>query len=259
MSELIAASILIPENGTAASTVSPEVYEGRLEIPNCRVISPAQLKSSRIPDPRATRAMSHAAILLSEASLALREALSPFIERDPFRVGIYSAIEVGPGDYSCLKEIEKVSPTDYAKTFKKRWSPKQYLKHLPNIAPANLGIFLQTTGPIHTFHHSDYACIHALEQAEFDLNRKVVDAALVCAAFSLEEPLVAARTRRSIPLSVPLSEGAAALLLVSNGEEIRWTELAPREPTNASYGIATPLVELAQKKGCDHGIRSGTS
>src|SRR6185369_15175871 len=98
--------------------------------------------------------------------------------------------------------------------------------------------------------HSRLAVRQALEQADFYLVTGTVRAALVCSAFTLDDPLLAMRTRRGSPASATLSEGAACLVLTPNGEETDWSSL-PCPASSYSFGIATDLVTVASRSNPD--------
>jgi hypothetical protein len=211
-----------------------------------------------LPDPRAYRALSRAGVLLAAAGLPAAETLVPFLAADPFRVGIYCALEGGPNDYACAKQMIDTPPEQFATSYKSLRSAKQYFKQLANVPPAELAIFLGIMGPLYVFTHSRLGAFHALDQAEFDLDAARVDAALVCGAFSLEEPLPAMRARRSTPSQVVLSEGAACLVLVRGGIDGVSTERDDDTGDGRAYGIVHPLVVLVRRHE-SHDDRSGAA
>jgi hypothetical protein len=224
------------------------VYEADLDVGLTLSVPGDAETLIALPDPRASRALSRAGCLLIAAGLDGREALAPFLELDPFRVGIYCAVENGPNDYGSAREMVPTSAEDFAATYRRLRSAKQYFKQLANVPAAQLGIFLGVNGPLNVFNHSERAALHALEQAEEDLGDGVVEAALVCSAFSLEDPLVTARTRQRTGADVVLSEAAACILLVADGELRDWRCLrSPTSPT-PSWGLASPLVTLCQEE-----------
>lgn len=204
-----------------------------------------------LPDPRSFRALSRAGLLLNAAGLPSLDVLKPFVEKDPFSVGIYCGMQNGPEDYNSAKQMAYTSPEDFARTYKLLRSSKQFFRQIPNIPPALLSIFVGAMGPQYVFSHSRWACLHALEQAEFDLNAGTVEAALVCSAFSLEDPLLTMRVRRNISDHYLLCEGSAALVLVPNGHTTEWRDLIPTDDTRF-YGTAHDLVLLASRRE-EHG------
>ena len=74
----------------------------------------------------------------------------------------------------------------------------------------------------------------------------LVDAALLCAAFSLEDPLLCLRERRSAPEAV-LSEGAGALVLVAGGEPTDWSRFAD-EAGDVCYGVADLILTVSLRE-----------
>jgi hypothetical protein len=204
----------------------------------------------QLPDGRAYRSLSRAGLLLVKAGLPAREVLAPWLDSDPFSVGIYCAIENGPNDYPSGKSMAHTPLEEFAAQYKALRSPKYYFKMLANVPPSQLGIFLGVMGPLYAYTHSRMACRQALEQAEWDLATSVVKAALVCSSFTLDDPLLAMRTRRRAPDTATLSEGAACLVLAAGAEVTDWSWLPCQSP-DCSFGIATDLVTVASRSRAD--------
>jgi hypothetical protein len=211
-----------------------------------------------LPDGRAYRSMSRASLLISAVGLNLSKEIQAFVAQDPFSVGIYCAINNGPEDYNCARELLHTGQEDFAPLYKRLKGPKHYLKQLPNLAPAQLGIFLGICGPTNTFSHSRFGVLQALEHAESDLKLGKVKAALVCSAFAHEDLLLSFRTRIGLDDATILSEGAAALLLtqddlpflsktfLSKNVLSKTAKSAPK--SRHFFGIADDLISLIQKE-----------
>jgi hypothetical protein len=196
-----------------------------------------------LPDARAYRALSRAGLLLQAVGLQARTVLEPFIAADAYGVGLYCAMEAGPNDYRCAREMVDTPPEEFAASYKALRSAKQYFKMLPNVPPAELAIFLGIMGPMTVYNHSTLGAFHALDQAEYDLNAGLVRAAVVCSAFSLEDPLLAARTCRAAGPAAVLCEGAACLVLVFDGRFTDWRASRGHERP-CVFGIADDLVGI---------------
>jgi hypothetical protein len=216
-------------------------------IPRTSVLPLSNQEIVTVPDRRNGRVLNRAGLMLAAVGLQSRSELAGFLNDDSFSVGLYCAVEDGPEDYEIAKEMVQTEPENFARTYKHLRSSKQFLRQIANIQSSMLGIFLGIMGPQYVFSHSRWGCLQALEQAEFDLHNGVVRAALVCTAFSLEDALLNMRVRREIPESAVLCEGAAALVLLPNGEYTNWRCQAPSH-TNLFYGIAHDLVLLAVKE-----------
>lgn len=253
MSTILWKKALVPPPTEAAGALRWDDYGDALSVPGALRFAAADADLVDLPDPRAYRSLSRAGLLLAACGLPAREALAPLVEADPHRVGLYAAIEWGPNDYASARRMVDTPPEHFAADYKAFRSAKQYFKMLPNVPAAQLAIFLGVRGPLTVFNHSRLGALHALDQAEEDLVSGRVDAALVCSAFSLEDPLLAARARRSAGSEAVLSEGAACLLLGPNGE--RTDRAAQQAPGGHAYGIATDLVLLALRSEPDD--RSG--
>jgi hypothetical protein len=219
-----------------------------------------------LPEPRVFRALNRSGLLLAAVGLQSRNALAGFLAKDPFSVGLYCAMQDGPDDYNCGKQMVHVGPEDFARKYKFLRSSKQFLREGGFLQGSVLGMFLGIMGPLYSFTHSRWACLQALEQAEFDLKNGAVRAALVGSGFSLEDPLLSMRIRRSIPERSILCEGAAAVLLASNGQHTDWRSAIPTDD-RCFYGTAHDLVLLAERPeendgnkemaGRVHGNRNG--
>ena len=111
-------------------------------------------------------------------------------------------------------------------------------------------MFLGVNGPINIYTHSKYSCLHSLEQAESDLNSDVIDCALICSAFSLEDALLSLRTQQS-SLEKTLSEGAGVMILTKDKQATDWGEEIQKCRGDINYGITTHLINLIKliKKG----------
>jgi hypothetical protein len=203
-----------------------------------------------LPDRRAYRAMSRASILISAVGLELSPHIAPVIAADPFAVGIYCALNNGPEDYECAHSLRGVSADDFPAQYKRLRNPKHYLKQLPNLAPAQLGIFLGAFGPTNTYTNSRFGVQHAISHAQFDLRTKKIKAAIICSAFAHEDLLLTLRTRQDLGTDDILSEGAAALLITADDQATAFfsknsNHSRPRGQT--SFGIANDLIQLVTK------------
>jgi hypothetical protein len=250
MSRVLWKRALVPPPDNAAEDATWEVHPAALRVPRTRRVPLGDEALVELPDARAYRALSRAGLLLQAVGLQSRSVLEPFVATDPYGVGLYCAMESGPNDYRCAREMIDTPAEEFAASYKALRSAKQYFKMLPNVPPAELAIFLGIMGPTTVYNHSTLGAFHALDQAEYDLNTGLVRAALVCSAFSLEDPLLAARTRRAAGPAPVLSEGAACLVLVFDGRYTDWR--ARRRPERPCvFGIADDLVGIALRSEPD--------
>jgi hypothetical protein len=244
VSRIIWKSSLRPPLGDGPKRYRYDLYDGDVSVPHALAFPEPDDQLVQLPDPRAYRSLSRAGLLLIAAAVRSQEALSPFLAEDPFKIGIYCAMENGPNDFNSAKQMINTPPEDFAETYKILRSPKQYLKQLPNVPPSQLAVVLGIMGPLTLYQHSRFGCLQALDQAEFDLNTGAIRAALVCSAFSLDDPLLSVRAYRNAPEAAVLCESAAALLLVAGGEYTNWRSRLPAY-NGYFYGIAQDLVNLA--------------
>lgn len=250
MSTILWKRALIPSPDEVAGETSWDLYEGTMRAAATLRLPFADEALVDLPDARAYRALSRAGLLLAAVGLQSREALHPFISHDPYGIGLYCALELGPNDYNSAKQMIDTTPLAFAASYKALRSAKQYFKMLPNVPPAQLAIFLGVMGPMAVFNHSSLGAGHALDQAEYDLHTGAVKAALVCSAFSLEDPLLSMRTRRTVGPAPVLCEGAGCLVLVPDGLYTDW-RAARRTDGPCAFGIANDVVELALRSELD--------
>jgi hypothetical protein len=188
-------------------------------IENVRRV-PTENSDFVVPDPKAVRSMTRASLMLSSLSEEMKPYLAHYLSESPFSVGIYCAVENGPIDGPSTLEILNRSgeniDSKFSEAYRKLRNPKMYLKQLPNLAPAQLGIGLGIQGPMNVYTHSKFGSLHAIDQALEDLKNGLVQAALVLTAHAFEDFLVVRRSR-SQDLRT-LTEGAAAMILTKASE-----------------------------------------
>ena len=245
MSKIIWSDALIPGKDAPIKEYSSEYYGDKIRIEKTKAL-PVEEKKVNFPDRRVYRSMSRAGVLLSLVCLKAKDEVKGFLEEDPFGVGIYCAIENGTVDFESAQAMVDVTSETYADMYKKCRSPKMYLKQLPNLAAAQMGIFLGILGPMHVYNSSTYGSIHALVQAEMDLKDHRVNAALVCSAFSFENPLIMERLNQSMPKKSILCEGSGAILLVASETETDWKDYDYKN-ADEFYGISHQIISQIER------------
>ncbi len=246
MSKIIWSQTMTPAADVEAKEFVPECYEGSFRVANTKAI-PVEERKVPLPDRRVFRSMSRAAVLMSSICIESKDELAKYLEADPFKVGVYCAVENGPVDFDSTKKMKETTKETFAKDYSSYRNPKMYLRQLPNLAAAQMGIFLGILGPMNVYNHSSEGGIAALEQAEMDLKDKRVDVALVCSAFSFENPIVVERARRFGPENRTICEGAGALLMVDDGVEINWKN-QDYNSMEEFYGISQQIIEIALRR-----------
>lgn len=220
----------------------------RARIPRLRRISKTERELVELPDGRAFRSMSRASVLLHAVGLGFRDVIAPYIAADPFSVGIYCALNNGPEDYHAAEKIlVNGDEVGFAAEYRQLKNPKHYLKQLPNLAPAQLGIFLGCMGPTVTCTHSRFGSLHAVEAAQMDLSLGIVHYAIICASFAHEDPLLSLRTRSQLSETVTLSEGAVAVLADKELLNKTLTNADFMQHNDEHYGIADYLVQIVSR------------
>lgn len=245
MARLIWREALIPQNEPVGDTVY-DYFASPLKIERTQAIARGENDFDEIPDRKALRLMSRTSVLLSAVMMRAKEVLPELLGRDAFRVATYCAIDNGSESYPCVKGMVGVDKEQFAEKYRRLRSPKQYLKQLPNLAPAQAGIFLGLVGPLNVFHHSRFAGLHALQQMRADLRSGRIDAGLVVSANSFEDPLLTYRNRMDSDASKVLREGAGALLFV-RGDDEGVDPSSLEFESDYDYGIATQIIELSLK------------
>lgn len=250
MSLVVWSRAVVPGPDERPAPVTFALYDPPLHAAPTVALPIADRDLVELPEPRALRSMTRAALLLAAAGLPGRDVLRPLVERDPFAVGVYCALESGPIDPRSAHGAPDGSHAEFAGVYRSLRFGQLYLRQLPNVAPARLMIFLGLMGPLYVYTHSTYAALHALEQAEQELAAGVVEAALVCSAFSLEDPLVTVRLCSGLGEGRVLSEGAACLLLAGDGRLRDWRSQL-QDGGSRWYGIAHPIVTLVERRDAD--------
>jgi hypothetical protein len=238
MSKILWKQTLLPDVNAPTTDLVDESYKD--QVPNVRTY-PKASNEMGIPDAKAFRSMSRASVFLSHICQLGHEAMAPFLAKSPYSLGIYCAVENGPIDGPSTVKILAQDAAAFAESYRKFRNPKMYLKQLPNLVPAQMGISLGLQGAMNVYTHSRMASLQALDQAEWDLKTGVVEAALVCTAHAFDDFLVVKRTRTVTDLTI--SEGAAAALLVADGELRDWKQNIPRDGDNF-FGISDQMIQL---------------
>jgi 3-oxoacyl-(acyl-carrier-protein) synthase len=243
MSRITWNNMLLPDFSKAPTALSDASYKDTIQ--NVRVYE-KQNNEIEIPDPRAFRAMSRAAIFLANTCKDAKSHLAPYLEASPYSVGVYCAVENGPIDGpTTVKILDQKDPGQFAEFYRKYRNPKMYLKQLPNLAPAQMGIFMGIQGPMNVYTHSIAGGLHALDHAEWDLKSGLVKAALVCTAHAFDDFLVIKRSRHFDKRCI--AEGAAAMLLTDNQEQTNWPTQITEDPDNF-FGISDPIINILRSK-----------
>lgn len=240
MSQILWSQALIPGENIPVQEYVSEYYDGKIRIEKTKAL-PIIDRQADLPDRRVYRSLSRVGILLSLVCLKAREQLSIFLRKDPFSIGVYCAVENGPVDFASAEQMVKIPKEAFSDIYKKLFNPKMYLRQLPNLAAAQVGIFLGLLGPTNVYNNSGYGSLHALEQAEMDLSDNRITAALVCSAFSFENPIIMERSRRSVLNKRILCEGAGAMLLVADGKETNWQD-TDYDNNTEYFGISHQII-----------------
>jgi hypothetical protein len=254
--QLLWQKIWIPDLASEPQTWEDKSFQD--QIPNLRRVA-IENSDIAIPDPKALRSMSRASLFMSGLAEEMKPFLAPYLEKSPFSVGIYCAVENGPIDGPSTAEILNRSTEtfdfQFAEAYRKLRNPKMYLKQLPNLAPAQLGISLGIQGPMNVYTHSIYACQQALEQAEADILNKTVEVSLVLTAHAFDDFWVVKRSRLQDERT--LCEGAAVQILGRSEDSSREQNSTSAYKKNASkeylfdannyFGISDPLINLIRK------------
>ncbi|MBW1912372.1 MAG: hypothetical protein JRI43_04225 [Deltaproteobacteria bacterium] len=249
MSQIIWSKALIPDENVPIRDYTSKFYGNKIFVEKTKTLPIIEMQAG-LPDRRVYRSISRAAVLLSLVCLKIKQEVITFLEKSQFSVGIYCAVENGPVDFESTKSMVNVTKDAFGKMYKLHRNPKMYLRQLPNLAAAQMGIFLGILGPMNVYNSSTYGSLHALEQAEMDLIDNRVKVALICSAFSFENPLIMERIKRTILKGRILCEGAGAILLVSNGSETDW-----KNPdylnTKEFFGISHQIILQILKRSTD--------
>lgn len=240
MSRVLWRRHVAPEHSAPVETLLDDTYRSAVE--NVKRL-PVASQDIAIPDPKAFRSMSRASLLLTNICMEAQPHFAAQVAIDPFSVGVYCAVENGPIDAPSTAKILAAPVEDFVLAYRKCRNPKMYLKQLPNIVPAQMGIFFGLQGPMNVYTHSRMAGWHALDQAEQDLRAGRVEMALVCTAHAFDDFIVVKRTSYQDPRT--LSEGAAGILLGRSEKTKDWESLIHSDPKHY-FGIGDAIINLAK-------------
>lgn len=242
MSQIVWAKSLVPGDDVVTTRYRSEHHGDVSEFGHIRRY-PLETARIPLPDPRVTRSISRAAALMANLCLEAKSVLETALQEDPYSIGVYAAIENGPVDYGSVVSMKDGQPGTFAEKYRRLRNPKMYLKQLPNLAAAQMGIFLGIRGPMNVYTHSTLAGQQALEQADSDLEHGEVKLALVCTATGFEDPLSVMRACREAGERV-LTEGASAIVLAPNGQRVQWPAVKA-EPLY--HGIGENIFQVTKQ------------
>jgi len=244
MSQFLWKKVITPDFSLTPEVINDSVFGGVIE--NVRRIS-MDNSEIHIPDPKAVRSMTRAAIFLSSMIFELQPILKGILAESPFSVGIYCALENGPIDGPSTVEIMARSggtlDFKFAEAYRKLRNPKMYLKQLPNLAAAQFGISMGIQGPMNVYTHSAFGSLQAAEQAAEDLKNGRVKAAVIMSAHAFDDMWIVRRSRKQD--SRTLCEGAA-LFVATADTDISGVLKKPVEDSQNFYGIADSLIQLCK-------------
>ena len=238
MSRLLWKNLLIPDMQVPATTLVDDVYGETLENVRQIALSNEQIT---IPEAKAFRSMSRSSLLLSHICMEAQPLFDQAMQTSPFNLGVYCATENGPIDGPTTAKILQNSDKDFSEIYRKLRNPKMYLKQLPNLIPAQLGIFMGMQGPLNVYTHAGMGSVHALEQAEHDLQNGLVEYALVCTTSAFDDYLVVKRNKQMDPRC--LSEGVGAMLLQADQTWTPWFDMIKSDKNNY-FGISDAIINL---------------
>lgn len=184
------------------------------------------------------RSMNRTGTLLTGCCLQLNKEILTLIQSKAERTGIYCAVESSTTAHSELNKLANETAETFSKTYSQLIPPKWCLQTSISLAAFAAAIALGVEGGVHTFHHYRWGVLHALQQAQIDLENGSVDLALVVAVSTLEDPLMVQNRKRRFPGLVP-HEAVGVVLLEPNSE----FKLVERPLQNKHYGIAHPLIQ----------------
>jgi hypothetical protein len=240
MSRIVWSEVLIPGDNIPVQEFVSDYYDGKIRLEKTKAL-PIVDRQAELPDRRVYRSLSRAGILLSLVCLKARKEIDIFLRSDPFSVGVYCAAENGPVDFAAAKQMVNLRGESFSDAYRRLFNPKMYLRQLPNLAACQMGIFLGLLGPTNVYNNSMHGSLQALEQAEMDISDNRIKAALVCSAFSFENPILMERIRRSVLDERILCEGAGAMLLVADGAEKSWQDIDYKD-TDEYFGISHQII-----------------
>lgn len=188
--------------------------------------------------------MNRAGLLLADCAMSLSPEERDLIRKHGSRTAIYCATEPSTTAHA---EIRQFVAAGSAAAYSRFMPPKWGLQCSIGLAASSSAIMLGIEGGVHTFNHSRWASLHALDQALLDLQEEVIDYALVGAVNSSEDPLMVQRWERDFP-GIHYAEGAGVMLLCRGLAASPVLENPP--PAGLYFGTAHPLITYL--RGANH-------
>lgn len=245
MSQILASHLLLPAEDDHIEEMSLQGDARKISLGGCQKISIPGEKLIPSHQRKMLRSISRATTLLSGACWPLHCHFHNWIEKDPFAVGVYCAVESVPVDIRLAQLLSRAPESEWMEIFNTQFAPKNALKINLGVASASLGLLLGAMGPVNTFYESNYGVLHALQEAELDLFQGRIQVAVVGATQSLDDDLMNWRKARTHPNQIQ-KENAVALVLTANGALTKWEDQLSF--ANNGFGISSPLIEYVQKK-----------
>ena len=165
-----------------------------------------------VPGPLLSRFLSRSGLLLMSLYRDVKELFEE-IKPDLSRVGIYGTVSKGVTNLHLAESLHQRGDGALSEILFKQTPPMQVVKEALYIPGAQLSILLKTTGPVNTFPHTKFGVLHSLEAAEIDFENKVIDGALIFAAWALDNPFINLAEQAQIGSAVLQEEAAAILVL----------------------------------------------
>lgn len=201
---------------------------------------------SSLADLRLHRILGRSGLLL----LSLFPELSAGLSRrkhSSWRVGIYGSAVRGPTSMPLIRSAFQSGTIDFSENVRRIISPKQNFREGINYPVAQLAIALNVNGPTGTFPSLRFGAEHAIEAAWMDFRNGSLDAAIIFASCTLENPVV---NQAMLAAFGPrgLVESASALLVDS---ETECAKLAQHIQVQASQReVAGGAEVLRRAAGC---------
>ena len=202
-----------------------------------------QLSVAAGQDKRKIRSTSRAALILNRVMFNLGQEIESFTSNDPYRVGLYLALEPGPISHSVVRDLARQSEESFSQNFIHLYPPKQHFKTLICMGAAAVSIANNIRGPVNSYHDFYTGAKDAFCQANMDLECNRIDLAIVGSVMSLEDELLTSKVLALRPKNMILSEGCAIVLL-TKPELIE--ECTKKKDQKYFYGIADPLMGVGE-------------
>jgi len=129
---------------------------------------------------------------------------------------------------------------------KSNYDPKVYSKNSASFISATLSLELQISGPLRNFHSLEFGASHAFEMAQFELERGIVDVALIAADYSPTDMQNMIELHRRFQIRSFTEATACCIIKKTKVGGRFYNKITERGQVHWTFGIVGPLIQILE-------------